>query len=96
MIDGLSSRTLAEISRLELSRNHLGPGEVGEALRSWKNHMRLPSGVRLHREEHGHVHWFCCGDPREARALLDVVTGAMSRRGARELRRVLAALDRDR
>ncbi|MDF6020809.1 hypothetical protein [Streptomyces sp. JH34] len=45
MTDGLSSRTLAEITRLELSRDHLAPGGVSEAVRCWKAHVRQPLGA---------------------------------------------------
>ncbi|MFD6279236.1 hypothetical protein ACFWFI_27275 [Streptomyces sp. NPDC060209] len=96
VIDGLSSRTLAEIARLELSRNYLSPGGVSEAVRCWKRHVRRPLGALWRDEEQGNTHWDCCGDPLAARRLLDVVMGALSPRGAREFRRVVSGLDRDR
>ncbi|WP_406148681.1 hypothetical protein [Streptomyces sp. NBC_01012] len=93
VIDGVSSRTLAEIARLELSRNYLSPGEVAEAVRGWRQHMRQPLGALWRDDELGNSHWDCCGDPLEARELLDTVLGALSPRGARELRRVVSRLD---
>ncbi|MGW3079179.1 hypothetical protein ACWC9F_01915 [Streptomyces sp. NPDC001110] len=64
VIDGLSSRTLAEITRLELTRNYLAPGGVGEAVRCWKDHVRQPRGALRRDDEYGNPHWICCGDPR--------------------------------
>ncbi|WP_405662953.1 hypothetical protein OG379_15010 [Streptomyces sp. NBC_01166] len=95
VVDGLSSRTLAEITRLELSRNYLAPGEVGEAVRTWKRHRRQSLRVLWRDHELGDTHWDCCGDPSEARELLDTVIGALSPRGARELRRVVSRIDGD-
>ncbi|MER5552850.1 hypothetical protein ABT001_14400 [Streptomyces sp. NPDC002793] len=96
VIDGMSSRALAEIARLELSRNYLVPGGVSEAVRCWRRHVRQPLGALWRDDELGDTHWDCCGDPREARELLDTVMRAMSPRGARELRRVVGALDAER
>jgi hypothetical protein len=93
VIDGLSSRTLAEITRLELSRNYLAPGEVSEAVRTWKRHRRQPLRVLWRDHELGDTHRDCCGDPLEARELLDTVLGALSPRGAGELRRVVSRID---
>ncbi|MFJ8859498.1 hypothetical protein ACIRD8_13775 [Streptomyces sp. NPDC102451] len=95
VIDGLSARTLAEIARLELDRNYLAPGDVGVAVRIWKAHRRRPLSVLWREDELGGPHWDCCGDPREARELLGTVMGALSPRGARELRRVVSRLDGD-
>ncbi|MFJ6851382.1 hypothetical protein ACIQM3_12710 [Streptomyces sp. NPDC091271] len=95
VIDGLSSRTLAEITRLELSRNYLAPGEVSEAVRTWKRHRRQSLRVLWRDHELGDTHWDCCGDPLEARELLDTVMGALSPSGARELRRVVSRIDGD-
>jgi hypothetical protein len=39
------------------------------------------------------VHWYCCGNPLEARALLDTVMQAVSPRSARELRRIVSRSD---
>ncbi|MFE5536439.1 hypothetical protein ACFQ78_11945 [Streptomyces sp. NPDC056519] len=43
--------------------------------------------------EWGNVHWYCCGNPLEGRALLDRVLLAMTPRSARELRAVLTKYD---
>ncbi|MFJ8753300.1 hypothetical protein ACIREO_28800 [Streptomyces sp. NPDC102441] len=93
VIDGLSARTLAEITRLELSRNYLAPGEVSAAVRTWKQHRRQPQKVLWREDELGSTHWDCCGDPHEARELLGTVMAAVSPRAARELRRVVSRLD---
>ncbi|MFJ9062179.1 hypothetical protein [Streptomyces sp. NPDC102409] len=95
VIDGLSSRTLAEIARLELSRNYLEPGQVSEAVRLWKHHVRQPLGALWRADELGDSHQDCCGDPQEARELLGTVTAALSPRAARELRRLVGRLDGD-
>ncbi|MEU2671437.1 hypothetical protein ABZ622_21705 [Streptomyces sp. NPDC007164] len=92
-IDRLSPGTLSEIVRLERTRNYLQPGDVGAALRLWKNHVHRPERELWHDDEFGNVHWYCCGNPLEGRALLDGVMQAMSQRGARELRKVMEDLD---
>ncbi|MFJ8887530.1 hypothetical protein ACIRJR_29555 [Streptomyces sp. NPDC102402] len=95
VIDGLSSRTLAEIARLELDRNYLEPGRVSEAVRVWRRHVRQPLGALWRDYELGNSEWDCCGHPLEARELLGTVMGALSPRGARELRRLVDGLDGD-
>ncbi|RLU82329.1 hypothetical protein CTZ27_30795 [Streptomyces griseocarneus] len=92
-IDGLSRRTLCEIVRLERTRNHLYPGDVGKAVRLWREFVRLPEGRQRHDAAYGNAHGDCCGDPMKGRALLDGVLLALSPRGARELREVIDALD---
>ncbi|MCG5118519.1 hypothetical protein MA546_06980 [Streptomyces sp. T7(2022)] len=87
MIDGLSAGTLAELARLERTRTCLWPG----AVRAWAEHVRLPRGRTWPHPGHGAC--CCCPDPWESRELLDQVARALSRRGARELRRVLAGHD---
>lgn len=93
VIDGLSSSALAEIDRLERTRNYLQAGDVGRAVRLWKNHVRLPTRELWLYYEYGDVHDFCCGSPVEARHLLEVVIAALSPRGARELRVIIGRLD---
>ncbi|MGW1073505.1 hypothetical protein [Streptomyces sp. NPDC002537] len=92
-IDGLSPQALSEIVRLERTRNYLQPGDVGRAVRRWEEFVRLPEQRQWHEFEWDDTHWYCCGDPLEGRVLLDGVLRAMSRRGARELGRVVGALD---
>ncbi|MFF7129788.1 hypothetical protein [Streptomyces sp. NPDC008240] len=92
-IDGLSSRALAEILRLERSRNYLQPGDVSAAVRLWKDYVHRPQRQLWREYEWGSVHWYCCGDPFEARALLDTVLQAMSPGNARELRRIVSRFD---
>ncbi|MEV7169161.1 hypothetical protein AB0O18_05655 [Streptomyces sp. NPDC093224] len=84
---------MAEIVRLEHTRNYLRPGDVSAALRLWKEYVHKPAQELWHDDEFGNVHWYCCGSPLEGRALLDGVIRAMSTRGARELRKVVEELD---
>ncbi|MEU6092817.1 hypothetical protein ABZ865_39915 [Streptomyces sp. NPDC047085] len=89
----MSSRALSEILRLEHSRNYLHPGDVCAAVRLWKDYVHRPERDLWHDDEWGNVHGHCCGDPLEARALLDVVIRAISPRSARELRKVIGRFD---
>ncbi|NEC15409.1 hypothetical protein G3I34_24690 [Streptomyces sp. SID8014] len=91
VIDGLSGGTSAEVARLERSRNYLWPGAVAEAVRAWAGHVRLPRGRTW--PHAGCAPCYCCPDPWESRESLDRVARALSRRGARELRRVVARHD---
>ncbi|MFJ8082913.1 hypothetical protein ACIQ6Y_20170 [Streptomyces sp. NPDC096205] len=93
VVDGLSLRTLAEIGRLERSRNYLQPGDVSAALLMWKDYVHRPERELWHDYEWGNVHWYCCGDPLEARALLDTVVQALSPRSARRLRQIISRSD---
>ncbi len=93
VIDGLSSRALSEIFRLENTRNYLQPGDVSAAVRLWKDYVHRPEGQLWHDYEWGNVHWYCCASPLEARALLDTVMQAVSPRSARELRRIVSRFD---
>ncbi|KAB7845676.1 hypothetical protein FRZ00_13700 [Streptomyces mobaraensis] len=92
-MDGLSPRVLSEIARLERTRNYLEPGEIGWAVRLWEDHVHRSARELWHHHEHGDVHEYCCGNPLQARAVLDIALRAMSPRGARELRKILAHLD---
>ena len=93
VIDGLSLRALSEITRLERTRNYLQPGDVGAAVGLWKDYVHRPERDLWHDYESDDVYWFCCGDPLEARALLDTVIQAISPRSARELRKVVSRSD---
>ncbi|MEY9945423.1 hypothetical protein [Kitasatospora sp. GAS1066B] len=93
MIDGVSSRALCEIARLERTRSYLLPGDVTAAVRLWRDYARRPERQLWHDDEWGNVHWYCCGDPLEARALLDTVMNALSPRSARELRTIVNRSD---
>ncbi|WP_327321363.1 hypothetical protein OG735_01885 [Streptomyces sp. NBC_01210] len=84
---------LSEIVRLERTRNYLQPGDTTAALRLWKDYVHRPEGQLWHDDEYGNAHWYCCGNPLEARALLDGVMQAMSHRGARELGKIITDLD---
>ncbi|BFO18142.1 hypothetical protein SHKM778_45300 [Streptomyces sp. KM77-8] len=93
VIDGLSSHALSEITRLEHTRNHLQPGDVSAAVDLWKDYVHQPERALWHDHEWGNVHWYCCGNPLEARALLDTVMQALSPRSARELRKIVSRSD---
>ncbi|MFJ8744898.1 hypothetical protein ACIRL2_36685 [Embleya sp. NPDC127516] len=84
---------MSEIFRLERTRNYLQPGDVGAAVRLWRNHVGRSERELWHDYEWGNAHWYCCGSPLEARALLDTLTSALSRRSARELHLVIDRLD---
>ncbi|MDX3523607.1 hypothetical protein [Streptomyces scabiei] len=92
-IDRLSPRVLSEIVRLERTRNYLQPGDTSAALRLWKDYVHRSERELWHDDEFGDVHWYCCGNPLEGRALLDGVIRAMSPRAARELRKIIDRLD---
>ncbi|SES08501.1 hypothetical protein [Streptomyces qinglanensis] len=84
---------MSEVYRLERTRNYLQPGDIFAAVRLWKDYVRRPERELWHDYEWGNVYWCCCGNPLEARALLDTVTQAMSPRAARELRRIISRFD---
>src|SRR5690242_7555630 len=77
-IDGLSSTALSEVVRLERTRNYLQPGDISTAVRLWKDYVHRPEHLLWHDYEWGNVHWYCCGNPLQARALLDTVMQAVS------------------
>ncbi|MFJ1936569.1 hypothetical protein ACIOGZ_28400 [Kitasatospora sp. NPDC088160] len=62
-------------------------------MRLWRDHVRRSKRQHWPDYELGNVHWYCCGNPLEARALLDTVMHAMSPRAARELRKIIDRLD---
>ncbi|MFD7921332.1 hypothetical protein ACFV3R_19155 [Streptomyces sp. NPDC059740] len=93
VIDSLSPRALSEVVHLERTRNYLQQGDISTALRLWKDYVHRPERELWHDDEFGNVHWYCCGNPLEGRALLDGVIQAMSQRGARELRKIIEELD---
>lgn len=84
---------MAEIFRLERSRNYLRQGDVTAAVRSWKDYVHRPERQLWHDYESGDVDWFCCGSPLEARALLGTVMQAVSPRSALELRQAVSRFD---
>ncbi|WP_410576873.1 hypothetical protein [Amycolatopsis sp. lyj-108] len=76
----------AGIARLERSRNYLGPGATRTALRLWREFTVDPYR-RLRVDTEGCGVWECCGDPRQAREMLEGVLLALPARAAKELRR---------
>ena len=93
VIDGLSSRALSEIACLEHTRNYLQPGDASTAVGLWKNNVHQPERNLWHDYEWGNAHWYCCGNPLEARALLDTVMQAISPPSAHELQKVVSRSD---
>ncbi|MGW1273136.1 hypothetical protein [Streptomyces sp. NPDC002491] len=93
VIDGLSSRALSQVLAFERSRNYVGSGDVGAALRLWKDYVHRSERRLWHDYERDDTHWDCCDDPFEARALLDVVMQALPPRQARELRQIVSRYD---
>lgn len=91
-IAGLPTRDLAELARLERTRNYLWPGAVAESLARWREIVHTPHRRLLVRYE-GCGIWRCCGDPHEVRHLLECTMRALPRRSARRLRRMVTALD---
>lgn len=77
VLDGLSSYALSETTRLERTRDYLQPGDVSKAVGLWKRYVHQPERNLWHDYEWGYVHWYCCDNPLEARALLDTVMQAM-------------------
>ncbi|MFC8661789.1 hypothetical protein [Streptomyces sp. NPDC057199] len=62
-------------------------------MRLWKDYVHRPERDLWRDYEWGNVHWYCCGNPLEARALLDTVMRAVSPRSARELRGIISRFD---
>ncbi|MER5887499.1 hypothetical protein ABT160_27100 [Streptomyces sp. NPDC001941] len=93
VIDGLSPSSLRDIDRLERSRNYLATGEVSASLRQWRDYVLCPDTEAWHAYEYGYPYRECCGDPYDARALLDTVLQALPPRSARQLRAVVARVD---
>ncbi|MFF4189111.1 hypothetical protein ACFYZ9_38575 [Streptomyces sp. NPDC001691] len=91
---------LSEIDRLERTRNYLCPGDVSQAVRLWEDFVHRPARELWrdydglwHDDDSLNLHWYCCGDPLEARLLLDAAMRAMSPRRARELEKIIDRLD---
>lgn len=89
-LPGLTARGRASIARLE--RTRLWPGAAHEALTTWDRFLRDPAH-RLFDPTYGCGVLACCPDPLELRRILHVITHALPRRDARQLRRRLAQLD---
>ncbi|MDJ0382444.1 hypothetical protein [Streptomyces sp. G-G2] len=89
----MSSRAQSEVFDLERTRNYLRPGDVSAAVRLWKDYVHRPERQLWDDDEWGNPYWDCCGNPLEARALLDTVTRALSPRSARELRQAIGRFD---
>ncbi|MEV6330144.1 hypothetical protein [Streptomyces sp. NPDC051909] len=66
---------------------------MSAALRLWQDYVHRPTRELWRDHEWGNAHWYCCGDPLEARALLDTVVRALPPRSARPLRRLISRSD---
>ncbi|MET7732059.1 hypothetical protein ABZT02_11915 [Streptomyces sp. NPDC005402] len=89
----MSARALSEIAHLERTRNYLLSGDVSAAMRLWKDYVHRPQRQLWHDDEWGDAYDDCCGNPLEARALLDTTMQALSPRSARELRQIVRRFD---
>ncbi len=90
---GFSPRLRADVDELEHDRNYLWPTAVESSFRRWAHSVREPYRRLWDRGVDGCGVWNCCGDPYEARELLDFVARALPRKSARELRERLEPLD---
>ena len=79
---GLSGAAHAEVRRTELRKKYLWPGATAACLERWRSFVHQPYHRIWHFAAEGCTEWACCGDPREARAYLEAVILAMSRRRA--------------
>lgn len=97
VIDGLSAATSAEIRRWERARRK--PGEVARDLDWWARQAAEMSSRRWHGMGSGPYYYgyygcLCCDhDAPRGREGLEEVLRALSRRGRRELRAVVEAVD---
>ncbi|MEV7555612.1 hypothetical protein AB0N89_38850 [Amycolatopsis sp. NPDC089917] len=82
----------AAISRLERSRGYLGAGVTVTALRLWREFTANPYR-RLRVDSQGCGIWECCGDPWEAREMLEGVLLALPARLTPEFRSCLERID---
>ncbi|AUI64691.1 hypothetical protein [Amycolatopsis sp. BJA-103] len=82
----------AEISRLERTRNYLGAGATRTALRLWQEVTADPYR-RLRVDSKGCGVWECCGDPLEAREMLEGVLLALPARLTPEFQAYLRRID---
>ncbi|MEV6243281.1 hypothetical protein [Lentzea sp. NPDC051838] len=88
---GLSGRLVADLDRLERSRNYLWHGEVKRALEDWAAYQRSPAR-RLWLDDPP-VMCSCDVDPAHLRELLGHVADALPSKSGRELRKRLQELD---
>ncbi|EMD23304.1 hypothetical protein [Amycolatopsis azurea] len=82
----------AELSRLERARGYLGAGAIWTALRLYREFIADPYR-RLRVDSEGCGIWECCGDPRDAREMLEGVLLALPARLTPEFRRYLQRID---
>jgi hypothetical protein len=92
-IQGLSGRALRDIARLERTRGYLWPGRTERALYMWQHFVSLPYHRLWVDNEGGCGVWECCGEPREARDILEGVMLALPSRSSAELRMFVREFD---
>jgi len=84
---------MAEISRLEHRHPEMSPGWTRALVEIWRRFVRTPHHRLWEEGDGGCGVWECCGDPHEARVMLEAVAYRMSSRRAREFRALLRGLD---
>src|SRR4051812_43966342 len=92
-MSGASPRLLADVERLERSRNYLWPGAVWLALDVWTAWVRSPSRKCWMDQTPWEWEYYPEEDPFRAREVLGAVACALPRKSARELRKRLKELD---
>lgn len=94
---GFSARLLADIERVERTRNYLCPHTFEPLLRRWTSFVRKSPYLRFRDTDIGPEFpppvCDCCRDPYEARQILEFVALALPRKSARELCKRLDHLD---
>ncbi|USX49392.1 hypothetical protein [Lentzea sp. HUAS12] len=92
VLKGLSGRLVADLERLERSRDHFYQGAVTSALRTWTAWQRSPASNHWPDGPQDHD-LYPDHDPFHAREVLEAAAHALPRRTARELRERLRELD---
>ena len=92
VLRGFSGRFIADLDRLERTRNYLWPGSTALALEAWIRYENSPAR-RFWLNDGPVDDCGCCPHPVEQRRLLGFVARALPRRSAREMRKRLDELD---
>lgn len=93
VLKGFSGRFIADLGRLERTRNYLWPGDVELALSRWTAWVRSPSRKCWLDQTPWEWDHYPNEDPFRAREVLGAVACALPRKSARELRKRLDELD---
>jgi hypothetical protein len=84
----ISGKFVAAVVRLERHHNHLRPGDVLRALRTWLGNVRGPARQLV--DDFGGCPCGCTLDHRE---VLDIALASLPTKAARELRSIVDAAD---